>query len=208
MFEKMEWKDIYEQWRMGCYYFPDALTSALTAETVFVEYKKDGYIYGYDWLEISEAQKRKQLINENPVEFLYFTKPTNKGTIHTAQMLIEAQNEEETAAIWIAATANELSEHRYGSGIGRCADVLYMSACDFLSTRFYLWHHAMKKLVPDILIPSSVLENMVCEDVEPVLGLIQMNAALLKSTWRILRYCSLKDGELPRFDCSVRRESL
>lgn len=204
MFETMAWEDIYKQWSIGCYYFLDALASSLTAETVFVEYKQDGYIYGYDWLENAEAQRRKKLIENNPAEFLFFTKPTNKGTTHTAQMLIEAQSEEEIAAIWIAATAKELSECRYRNGIGHFANIFYMSAWDFLSTRFYLWHHAMKKLVPEILIPSSVLESMVCKDAEPVIGLIQMNAVLLRNSWSILRYSSLKDEAMPQSVHSIR----
>lgn len=54
----------------------------------------------------------------------------------------------------------------------------------------------MKRLMLDIMIPLPVLENIVCKDAEPVMGLIQMNTVLLKSTWSILRYSSLKDGEL------------
>ena len=109
MFEQMKWEDAYELWKWGCYSFPKMLTDPVSTETVFVKYERDGYIYGYDWLEAVEAQERKQLIKENPIEFLYFTKPTNKGTIQTAEMLVEARDEEELAAIWIAATANELT---------------------------------------------------------------------------------------------------
>ena len=58
----------------------------------------------------------------------------------------------------------------------------------------------MKRLVPDIMIPRAVLENIKCEDVEPVIGLIQMNTILLKSTWSVLRYTSLKDGDFPESD--------
>ena len=32
---------------------------------------------------------------------------------------------------------------------------------------------------------------------EPVIGLIQMNTILLKSTWSVLRYTSLKGGDFP-----------
>lgn len=109
---------------------------------------------------------------------------------------MEAQNEEELAAVWIAATTKELSEYMIGNGVGYYVNMLHMAACEFLRTRYVLWHHAMKRLVPDITIPSSVLENIVCKDAEPVMGLIQMNTVLLKSTWSILRYSSFKDGEL------------
>ncbi len=196
MFEHMKWENVYELWQRGRYYFPKALTDHVSVETVFVEYKQNGYIYGYDWLESEDAQKRKQLIENNPIEFLHFTKSTNKGTIQTAEMLIEAQNEEELAAVWIAATAKELSEYMIGNGVGRYANMLHMAACEFLRTRYVLWHHAMKRLAPDIMIPLSVLENIVCKDAEPVMGLIQTNTVLLKSSWSILRYSSLKDGDL------------
>lgn len=206
MFEPMNWKSIYELWKMGRIQFPELLSSPVSAETVFVEYKQDGYIYGYDWLENTEASKRKQLIKKAPTQFLYFTQPTNKGTIQTAEMLVDAQNEEELAAIWIAATARELAAFRIGNGIGLCADMLYFSACGFLKTRYYLWHHAMKRLVPKILIPSSVLENMTCKDTEPMIGLIQMNTVLLKNTWSILRYTSLENEEPPEFSCRIDPE--
>ena len=171
-----------------------------------VKYERDGqYIYGYDWLEDAEAQARKHLIEQDPTEFLYFTSPTNKGTTQTAEMLVEAQNEEELAAIWIAATARELSERRSGNGLRRYANMLYIAACDFLQPRYYLWHHAMRRLVPEILIPSSVLESMVCKDPEPVIGVIQMNTVLLKSTWRILRYSSLEERERPESHQSSRK---
>lgn len=88
---------------------------------------------------------------------------------------MQAQNEEELSAVWIAAAAKELSEYRTGNGVGLYAKALHIAVCEFLKTRYALWRHAMKRLVPDILIPSSVLENIVCKDAEPVMGLIQMN---------------------------------
>lgn len=203
MFEQMKWENVYELWRMCGYHFPKVLTEPVSAEMVFVEYKQDGYIYGYDWLEVTEAQERKQLIEKNPTQFLLFTRPTNKGTIQTAEMLMEARNEEELAAIWIAATAKELSEYRGGRNFGYYPHMLHMAACEFLETRYYLWHHAMKRLVPEIMIPSSVLESIVCKNAEPVVGLVQMNTVLLKSTWSILRYSSLKDGEIPKPSCRI-----
>lgn len=206
MFEQMKWKDVYELWKMCRYHFSKALTDPVFAEVVFVEYEQDGYIYGYDWLKTVEAQERKQLIKKNPIEFMYFTKPTNKGTIQTAEMLIEARNEEELAAIWIAATAKELSEYWIRNGVGHYASILHMAAREFLRTQYVLWHHAMKRLVPEIMVPLSVLENIVCKDAEPVMGLIQMNTVFLKSTWSILRYSSLKDRELLKSRCRMSPE--
>lgn len=196
MFEQMKWESAYELWKTGSYYFPDTLNDPVSVETIFIKYEQDGYIYGYDWLEAVETQERKQLVQNNIAEFLLFTKPSNKGTIQTAEMLAEARNEEELAAIWIAATAHELTRNAMANGVGRYANMLYTSACEFLRSRYFLWHHAMKRLVPEIMIPLSVLEDITCKDAESVMGLIQMNTLMLKSTWNILRYSSLEDGEV------------
>lgn len=203
MFKQMKWEETYSLWNNNSHYFSNILSEPITAESVFVEYNQEGYIYGFDWLQNKAAQARKELIEKDPLKFLYFTQPTNKGTIQTVEMLMDAQNEEELAAIWIAATAKELYEYRYGNGIGRYANMLHMAACEFLQTRYYLWHHAMKRLVPEILIPPSVLESIICKDAAPIMGLIQMNTVLLKRSWSILRYSSLKDGELPKSHCRI-----
>lgn len=197
MLEKMTWQEAYKLWNDGCYYFPELRSAPVTVEAVFVEYEGEGYFYGFDWLQNDMAQERKMLIEKNPVGFLYLTKPSNKGTIRTAEMLVEAQSDEERAAVWIASTAKELSEYGGGNSVRRYASRLHIAACEFLKDRYYLWHHAMKRLVPEIMTPLSVLDTIVCNDAEPVMGLIQMNTAFLKSTWTILRYSSLKDGELP-----------
>lgn len=55
----------------------------------------------------------------------------------------------------------------------------------------------MKRLMPEIMITQSILDNIVCKDAEPVMGLIQMNTVLLENTWSILQYSSLEDEELP-----------
>jgi hypothetical protein len=202
MFEQIKWEDVYELWKIGSHNLPRTLTDPVSAETVYVEC--DDCFYGYDWLETTEAQERKQLIKKSPIQFLYFTKPTNKGTIHTAEMLMNAHSEEELAAIWIAATAKELlHDYRSGNGVGPYARMLHMAAYEFLSNRFYWWHHAMTRLVPEIMIPSCILENIVCKDPEPVVGLIQMNTILLKSTWEILLYSSLKNGERMESSCRI-----
>jgi len=207
MLEKMKWEEAYSLWNDESYIIPETLSAPITVETVFVEYNQEGYIYGFDWLQNKASQTRKELIKKNPLHFLFFTHPTNKGTIQTAEMLMDAQNEEELAAIWIASTAKELYERRYGNGIGRYANMLHMAACEFLQTRYYLWHHAMKRLVPEILIPVSILENIVCRDAAPIMGLIQMNTVLLKNSWSILRYSSLKDEDMPQFRCRISDES-
>jgi len=194
MLEQMKWEEVYKLWQQGSNSFPRLLTAPITVETVHVEYNRDGYIYGYDWLENEEAFARKELIAKNPVEFLCFTKPSNKGTIHTAEMLAKAQDEEERAAIWIAATAFELMERRWIEENLYYVEILYDSACSFLRQRCEIWHHAMRKLVPDIMIPNIILSSIQRDRAEVAMGLIQMNIVMLQGTHTILLYSSLDDG--------------
>lgn len=203
MFEQMSWEAVFRLWKQGAYYFPQSLTSPLAVENVAVEYNSSGYFYGYDWLENTEAAQRKETIQTNVANFLYFTKPTNKGTIRTIGMLSEAIDDEERAAIWIAATAFELQNKHYDNGISYHACQMYDAARAFLQDRFCIWHHAMKRLVPDILIPHTVLKSISAADASTVMQLIQMNTLMLKSSYSVLLYSSLKDDIVPEC-CSVR----
>lgn len=198
MFEQMSWDSAYEIWKRGSYYFPESLSEPIIAEPVFVEYSQSGYLYGYDWLRNDEAHERKNLISTNPIQFLYFTKPSNKGTIQTAQMLEEAKNEEECAAIWIAATAFELADSNLENGASRYAHQLHYAALSFLREHYVTWHHAMRKLVPEIMIPYAVLNSLQCNQAETVMGLIQMNVMMLKGAYALLRYSSISDAEIAK----------
>jgi len=198
MFEQIEWKTVYETWKSGCYDFPDILSQPVKAETIFVDYKQDGYFYGYDWLSNENISARKDMIKNRLPEFLYFVRPSNKGTIQTAEMLTDAKDAEELAAIWIAATAKELSDSPADISVRHHADMLYRAARNFLKDRFYLWHPSMRRLVPDIMIPLSVLQSITCQDITPIIGIIQLNTILLKNHWGILIYSSLKDEAAPK----------
>lgn len=52
-------------------------------------------------------------------------------------MLIEARDEEELAAVWIAATAKELNKYRIRGDVGYYTDILHMAACQFLNDRYF-----------------------------------------------------------------------
>ena len=198
MFKEIEWETVYNAWQRGCYYLPNIISQPVTTETIFVDYNQDGYFYGYDWLSNENISERKDMIENRLTEFLYFVKPSNKGTIQTAEMLAEAKNDEELAAIWIAATAKELSDSPVDISVRHHADMIYRAARNFLKDRFYLWHSSMRRLVPDIMIPLSILQNLVCQDITPVIDIIQLNTLLLKNHWGIIIYSSLKDEAAPK----------
>jgi len=201
--DDVKWNDIYAKWKYENFNYSGKLSAPMSVEEIFVEYNREGYIYGYDWLENEDVQPRKNLIKRSPIEFLYFTEKSNKGTIRTAEMLVEAENEEEIAAIWIAATAKELCEYKGDIKIGRYASALYYGTSGFLRERYYLWHHAMRRLVPEIMISRTVLNNMVFKDVESVIGIIAMNTLLLKDNWTIVRYTSLKNNDILVRGCRI-----
>lgn len=198
MREQLDWEEVYQSWVYGQYYLPAVLSEPVKGETISVECPEDGcYIYGYDWLNRQGTLERKRLIAEQPTEFLYFTRPTNKGTIHTAQMLIEAKDDAERAAIWIAATAFELKGLTF-MGRGKLyAERLYETACEFLKERFELWHYAMRRLVPEIMVPYDLLECIDVKGPETIMHLIQINTLLIQGEYSILCYSSLKEGDTP-----------
>lgn len=208
MREKMKWDDVYKLWQEGSLYLPAALSAPITPEIVTVDYDREDHIFGYDWLRNDEAQQRKQIIARNPVEFLLFVRPSNKGTITTVQMLVEAKSEEERAAIWIAATAFDLMKERSGGDFSFFVHQLNLAAYEFLQNRYaYMWHHAMRKLVPEIMIPYTVLDSVKCENAAAVMGLIQTNVLLIKGNYTPLLYSSIKEDD-PTFNSMIMELSL
>ena len=192
-----EWKDIYEKWKIGMMYYP-ANADRIEVEAVHIDLGHREYkFYGYDWLLKAGAEQRKQLIRERLSEFLYFTQPTNKGTIQTVGMLAEAESAEERAAIWIAATAFELNGDGWSSEIRRQAFLLHRAAISFLNKRFDVWHHAMRKLVPKIMVSPLLIEHLRQCDTETMIGIIQTNMIMLQGSYTPLYYSSMDQDKKP-----------
>lgn len=205
MMQQMTWEEVYQLWKRGLCYFPAELNTSVSVETVHVPYPQEkGCFYGYDWLENAKTDNRKHIIKDDVASFLLFTTPSNKGTIHTAEMLASAGDEEERAAIWIAATTFELRERTNGN-MHFLAYAMNRAACEFLQERYYVWHHATKRLIPDMILPWTILDNLVNVDASLLMNLIQTNVLLLKGTYSILLYSSLPDGEKPKYYNGVRK---
>lgn len=203
---QVSWNEIYQHWKIYAHSGPVILNSPINLKEIHVDFPEhEGIFYGYDWLTRSEYMHRKELIEKDLVQFLYFTKPTNKGTMQTLQMLMEAKDDEERATIWIYAFAKELSDRASGSTL-RFAYQLCDASLEFLSKRFYLWHHAMKKLVPEIYIDYSVYAETAFSSVNVIIDLARLNAALVLHEYVPILYTSLKPGER-KADYTVRWES-
>ncbi|MBS5480311.1 MAG: hypothetical protein KHX46_04115 [Clostridiales bacterium] len=203
-FPQISWEEIYRYWSLYADRGPVILNEPIRPTEIHVDFKRpDTYIYGYDWLSREEYLCRKKTIEKNPTEFLYFTQPTNKGTIHTLRMLMDAKDDEERAAIWIYAFAKELSD-MCCRGITQYLYPLCTAASQFLSERYYLWHHAMKRLVPEVFINHALYSETEFRSFNAVIELVRLNAALLLHEYVPILYSSLEPGE-HKADYSVRR---
>lgn len=192
---QISWPEIYQCWRLNSSYGPEILNDPIRLTEIHVDYTAHSAVfYGYDWLSRSEYNRRKELVEKNLSGFLYYTKATNKGTIHTLQMLVDAKDDEERAAIWIYAFAKEISDTRSGN-ICRYADQVCHACLDFLSERYYLWHHAMRRLIPRVFINYDIYEETEFASVNAVIELARLNAALVLHEYVPILYSSLAPGE-------------
>ena len=151
-FADFTWDELYKCWEIHMWNAPSILKSPITFDEIHIEYNRNGYFYGYDWIACTDLQNRKEMIESDVNQFLYFTQPSNKGTIHTLQMLAEAKNDEETAAIWIYAIAFEMLQNGLCRKTRKHVNQICHVAQRFLFDRFYFWHHAMRKLVPEFIL--------------------------------------------------------
>ena len=186
------WENLYECWKYNIWKAPSILEKPIVFDEVNIDYNKDGFIYGYDWLTQVQLQNRKNVIENDITQFLYFTETSNKGTIHTLQMLTEAETDEEIAAIWMYAIAFELIQNCCCGKAQKYAYKICSVTQGFLSQRFCFWHHAMRKLVPQIY-THHFIEDL--ESIESIIEIIVLNAALIRYEYVPVLYSSLKKGE-------------
>lgn len=115
--ENLTWEQVYKHWYLYAGQVPDRLQKPLSVKEIPVAYDREGIFYGFDWLPQKGYEHRKHLIETNITSFLLFTQPTNKGTIHTLQMLLEAKDDEERAAIWLYAFTKDIMDTAQGSAL-------------------------------------------------------------------------------------------
>lgn len=192
--ENLTWEEVYRYWQASSWNGPSVIKEPVEPVEIHIDWKKSGSFYGYDWLSRREFEQRKQTIENDLIHFLYFTKSTNKGTIHTLNMLIDAKSDEERAAIWIYSYAKELSDMQIQGDAYRYARQLCSLAWSFLWERFDMWHHAMKKLIPQIFTNHDIFDNTEFESVRTVVELARLNAALVMHEYVPVLYTSLAPG--------------
>lgn len=178
--KSMSWEEIYDYWCIYSNYGPSILKEPILPVEMYINFGNMKRIfYGYDWLSLKQYDDRKSMISDNLQQFLYFTKPTNKGTIHTLNMLVNSANEEEQAAIWLYTFSKEIVDRETRGNIGKYAYELCRISLSHLEPHFFLWHSAMKKLVPEILINHNIYSETEFHSLYAVVELARLNAAMI-----------------------------
>ncbi len=188
------WENLYKCWKYCISKVTSILESPIVFEEINIDYNREGFFLGYDWLTCTRLQNRKRMIENDVTQFLCFAEPSNKGTIHTLQMLTEAKTNEEVAAIWMYAIAFELLQNGLYGKSRKYANQICCVTRGFLAERFCFWHHAMRKLVPEIYTDYLVRE-LEFESFESIIEIIVLNAALIRHEYVPVLYSSLKKGE-------------
>jgi hypothetical protein len=164
--EEIKWENIWDNWINYTEIYEPKLRNPIEIKRIYVNYKKEGYFQGYDWINKNDFQERVKYVKERPIEFLYFGESLNKGTLHTLELLDQAKdNQEERAAIWIAAFTKDILDSMpdewNGKGYSILHKVYWEAQCKIDGNDdYYLWHHAMRKLLPEICFSYKFLENL------------------------------------------------
>lgn len=203
-YKALSWEEVYKAWEVYSHRYC-SVNLPLEIKPEFTPCRfPDSYMWGYDWIEnqsYTERVDRFKIAVNDPYSNIFT--PLNKGTLHTLQMLVDSQDEEERAAIWIYAFCHDLTQNAYGMKSRRICMLLKNAALSFLKDRFCIWHHAMRQLTPEMYIPTSLLYEGCFEDFEPVVELIILNSYLIRKEYSVALYHSSETTEPPSDHHSV-----
>ncbi|MCM1295350.1 MAG: hypothetical protein NC311_07385 [Muribaculaceae bacterium] len=190
--KEVKWEDLLTIWKHCCIYNP-ILTEEMPVEIIKCKANTElSCIYGYDFILKNEVQERRKNIDS----FFLFGTPTNKGTLQTINMLRSSKDDEERMAIWCAAFAKDMLEK--GVRLNQSKNYLYWLSekCEnFLRERFYIWHHAMKRLTPDIYYGYHICDGIKIKSWQALIELIALNAKMVLQDYQLVLYSSLGENE-------------
>lgn len=205
--QSFTWKDIYAYCRLYALQQSKSLKHPPNVLFVPVPQQTRYEFYGLDWIEKEHYDERIELVTKRTAEFFVGGTVLNKGTLHTLKMLSSAQDEEELAAIWIYAFLFDIAGRASRGGYSRLAWQIENEACAFLSERFYMWHHAMRSLVPEVYIPYGLLREAEFRSFKPLVDMALLNAQIVSNEFVPVLYSSLPEGETPfNVSSSLRRD--
>lgn len=196
MFKEFEytWEEIYKEWNYISYYIP-TINKKLHVNKIKVNKweREDEYFYGLDWILNESFEGRTNYVTEQPIMFMMNGEHLNKGTMTTLRYLIDAEDKETIAAIWIYAFIRDVLEYQLKNWRGeayRMAYAIEMAAKLYLKDKGMNWHHAMKKLLPDVYFTQTILEAVNVENKRIVLELAAMAVDYIYMHYKVAEYDS------------------
>lgn len=190
--KEIKWADLVTIGKHCCIMNP-ILREKMPVEIIPCKADKEfSCIYGYDFILKNEVSDRRNNIDN----FFLFGTPTNKGTLQTINMIRSAKDDEERMAIWCAAFARDMQEK--GIRLNQNKNYLFWlgEKCeDFLRERFNIWHHAMKRLTPNIYYGYNICDGIKIETWQALIELFALNAKMILQDYRLVLYSSLGENE-------------
>lgn len=71
MNKTIAWEEVYNLWKHCELNYGNKLSKPIPIDKIFVDYNRDGYIYGYDWLTNEVADNRKEIIEKTRCSFCF-----------------------------------------------------------------------------------------------------------------------------------------
>lgn len=196
MYKEIEytWKEIYKDWGFEADRLPIINEKLVVNEIPIENFKRpDEALYGLDWIQNELFASRTEGIKENPHGFLLFGDSLNKGTLTTLQYLVMADDQETRAAIWIYAFLRDVLQYRLDSWRGdvyRIASAMQSAAFSILREKNLVWHHSMRKLMPEICFSRILLDSIKIEDKSEVMELIALAVDYVIMHYKVAWYDS------------------
>lgn len=193
---KYTWEEIYKEWNYISYYIP-TINEKLYVNKIKVNQweREDTYFYGLDWILNENFEGRINYVTDQPIMFMMYGDHLNKRTLTTLRYLIDAEDKETRAAIWIYAFIRDVREYQLENWRGEAYRIAYaieMAANSYLKDRRMNWHHAMKKLLPDIYFTHTILGAINVENKRIVLELAAMAVDYIYMHYKVAEYDSRK----------------
>jgi hypothetical protein len=190
------WEEIYKEWNYMSYHIP-IINEKLHVNKIKVNQwnREHEYFYGLDWMLNEDFEDRTNYVAEQTTMFMMNGECLNKGTLTTLRYLVDAEDKETRAAIWIYAFIRDVLEYHLENWRGEAYRIAYAvetAARIYLQGKGMEWHHAMKKLLPDIYFTHTILEAVNIEDKRIVLELVAMTVDYIHMHYKVAEYDSRK----------------
>lgn len=200
-FEKMKWDDLYSYWRLSTKEQFDIVDQAPSVRKLKVESYNQNRTYTYLWLrndQIGEAQIEMNRMADSPVgrqskEF------SDERIMRAADLMVQAESDEERAAIWIWIFCNSLENAKLPYPNGLYIDYVGAKAREFLKESYQEWIFRYHHRYPHLFIDSDVLSKVAFKKYSVIIDFAIMNACMICKEYSIVLFDSEPEKEEPAF---------